>query len=260
MLKSLLNGFLSLHHQNHQLLYQDLYKYAEETHTFSNNMYVLSNTKNKLKFSLVLLSRIKSTHFYWLMSFTTISYLTYYQNEIQQKHKNYLERKELEKKKKLEPKIPITGCSIVINEVLRKESINKMLGELIVRIDNKESTQHNIAKQLCKLGNLSFLYDKTFNLTKDLLIQQVFMNDDIQLKLRDLLIKVLNNQRAQVVALANDQLRTNAMDLAIKNLANLYNQEGFQQGLSNALIGAMYSYLDDKNTITELLKLLQKME
>ncbi|CAD8070205.1 unnamed protein product [Paramecium primaurelia] len=221
-------------------------------------MYVLSNTKNKLKFSLVLLSKVKSIHFYLLMSFTTISYVSYYWQNITQGYLNYLDKQLKEQQKKLEPKPPITGSSIVINEVLRKESINKMLGELIVRIDNKQSTQHNVAKQLCKLGNLSFLYDKTFVLTKDLLIQQVFNNDDIFLKFRDLLIKVLNDQRTQVVTLICDQLRTNAMDVAIRNLANLYNQEGFQQGLSNALIGGLYTYLDDRSTVTELLKLLQK--
>ncbi|CAK94968.1 unnamed protein product (macronuclear) [Paramecium tetraurelia] len=159
-------------------------------------MYVLSNTRNKLKFSLVLLSKVKSVHFYLLMSFTTISYLSYYWQNITQGYLNYLESRLKEQQKKSEPKVPITGSSIVINEVLRKESINKMLGELIARIDNKESTQHNVAKQMCKLGNLSFLYDKTFVLTKDLLIQQVFNNDEIFVKLRDLLIKVLNDQKS----------------------------------------------------------------
>lgn len=46
-----------------------------------------------------------------------------------------------------------------------------MLAGVIERLDEKPSTQHNVAKQLNKIYNIKIVNTKTFQLTRDLLIE-----------------------------------------------------------------------------------------
>lgn len=78
MLKSLLNSFLNLHHQNNSIIHNDIYHYAFNKPSLSNNIYIFSNSRNKLKSALMILSRIQSKHFYTLITFTTLTQLAYY--------------------------------------------------------------------------------------------------------------------------------------------------------------------------------------
>lgn len=77
MLKSLINTFLNLHHQNNSIIDYDIYHYAFNKPSLSNNIYIFSNSRNKLKCALMILSRIQSKHFYALITFTTLAQLSY---------------------------------------------------------------------------------------------------------------------------------------------------------------------------------------
>ncbi|CAD8103467.1 unnamed protein product [Paramecium sonneborni] len=80
------------------------------------------------------------------------------------------------------------------------------------------------------------------NQTSLFLILQICKNYEILQKLRDLVIKVQNIWKSQVVALRSYQLKTRTMDLVIKNREIQNNQVEFQQRSQKALIDRMYTY------------------
>ena len=204
-------------------------------------------------------SKIKISSFFFQMLILGSFYLGY---KLRKKYEN-LKKKITEEKIITEFEQIITKA--IIKFVFQNDGLYKDLQKVLAQFLQKDPTEIFITNLLEKLLRSKILFKKTDDLVRNkLLLKIVLQDDDIENKLKILIIKILkkNDIRKNLIGSARNFVHSSTgVDLAINGAFNSLSNENVIKTFSKEIQGFVYEKLDEKiyfriltETIIDLLK------